>query len=72
MRGDASSLPFRAESFDAVCCFAALYLIENPMRAIAEIARVLRPGGRVALLASVTRGPVPVAAANVVVRGVTA
>ena len=56
VRGDASALPFRDGAFDAVCCFAALYLIERPFRTIAEIARVLAPGGRVALLSSVNRG----------------
>lgn len=61
VRGDAEALPFADGSFDAVCCFAALYLIEHPMDAIAEIARVLAPGGRVALLASCNRGPLPVA-----------
>jgi SAM-dependent methyltransferase len=59
VRADASALPFREASFDAVCCFAALYLIEQPMRAVSEIARVLAPGGRVALLASCNRGPLP-------------
>ena len=58
----ATDLPFRDGSFDAVCCFAALYLIEEPLRAVAEIARVLAPGGRVALLSSVARGPVPAGA----------
>jgi SAM-dependent methyltransferase len=71
VRGDASDLPFRAATFDAVCCFAALYLIEEPMRAVAEIARVLAPGGRVALLASVNRGPLPAAATNAIVRGLS-
>ncbi len=69
VRGDASALPFRDGAFDAVCCFAALYLIERPFRTIAEIARVLAPGGRVALLASVNRGLLPTAATNAVVRG---
>jgi SAM-dependent methyltransferase len=71
VRGDASAVPFRDASFDAVCCFAALYLIEQPMLAVAEIARVLKPGGRVALLSSVSRGPVPVPVANIAVRGLT-
>ncbi len=71
VRGDAAELPFRDGSFDAVCCFAALYFIEEPMRAIAEIARVLAPGGRVALLASVSRGPLPPAATDLVVRTVS-
>lgn len=71
VRGDACDLPFRDGGFDAVCCFAALYLIEEPMKALAEIARVLAPGGRVALLSSCSRGPVPAAAANAVVHGLT-
>lgn len=68
VRGDACDLPFRDASFDAVCCFAALYLIEQPMRALEEIVRVLAPGGRVALLSSCSRGPLPASAANAVVR----
>ena len=59
VRGDARALPFGDASFDAVCCFAALYLIDEPLRAIDEIVRVLAPGGRVALLASCNRGPLP-------------
>jgi SAM-dependent methyltransferase len=69
--GDASALPFGDEAFDAVCCFAALYLIEDPFRAITEIARVLGPGGRVALLASVNRGLLPASATNALVRPLT-
>jgi SAM-dependent methyltransferase len=71
VRGDACALPFRDGSFDAVCCFAALYLIERPMRALDEIARVLAPGGRVALLSSCNRGPLPVGPTNAVVRGLS-
>ncbi len=71
LRGDASALPFRDGSFDAVCCFAALYLIEDPMRAVEEIVRVLAPGGRVALLTSCNRGLLPARATNAVVRGLT-
>jgi SAM-dependent methyltransferase len=59
LRGDAAALPFADASFDAVCCFAALYLIERPLRAVGEVARVLAPGGRLALLASCNRGPLP-------------
>jgi SAM-dependent methyltransferase len=71
VRGDARALPFRDGSFDAVCCFAALYLIEEPMLALAEIARVLAPCGRVALLSSCNRGPLPDSVANTVVRGIS-
>src|ERR1044072_6062194 len=68
VRGDAAALPLRDGSFDAVCCFAALHLIEQPMRALAEIVRVLAPGGRVALLSSCSRGPLPAGAADAIVR----
>jgi SAM-dependent methyltransferase len=71
VRASATDLPFRDASFDAVCCFAALYLIEDPLRAVAEIVRVLAPGGRVALLSSVARGPVPARLADGVVRPLT-
>jgi ubiquinone/menaquinone biosynthesis C-methylase UbiE len=71
VRGDACELPFRDGSFDAVCCFAALYLIEEPLRALAEIVRVLAPGGRVALLASCNRGPLPVRWTNPLLRGLS-
>jgi ubiquinone/menaquinone biosynthesis C-methylase UbiE len=51
MRADAAGvLPFRSASFDAVSCFGALHLFEHPLRALDEIARVLAPGGRVALM----------------------
>lgn len=71
VRGDACALPFADDTFDAVCCFAALYLIEDPMAAIDEITRVLAPGGRVALLASCHRGPLPVHRSSHVVHALT-
>src|SRR3954454_1069953 len=71
VRGDATRLPFADETFDAVCCFAALYLIADPLRAIDEIARVLKPGGRVAILTSVSRGLAPAWATDALVRRLT-
>ncbi len=71
VRGNACTLPFRDGSFDAICCFAALYLIQEPMRALDEIVRVLAPGGRVALLSSCNRGPLPAGATNAVVRSLS-
>ena len=59
VRGDALDLPFLDAGFDAVCCFAALYLFSDPMRAVAEMERVLQPGGRIAILTSCRRGPRP-------------
>jgi ubiquinone/menaquinone biosynthesis C-methylase UbiE len=71
VRGDAAALPFPDGAFDGVCCFAALYFIERPLRAIDEMVRVLAPGGRIALLASVVRGPLPAGATDAVVRRAT-
>ena len=41
------ALPYADESFDLVCLFDALEHIPDDHRAMAEIVRVLRPGGRV-------------------------
>lgn len=42
---DASLLPYRAESFDAVLFFDLLEHVPEYQRMLAEVARVLRPGG---------------------------
>jgi len=55
---DASGLPFRDESFDAVCCFAALNLFAEPLKALDHMRRVLTPGGRIAIFTS-CRGRCP-------------
>ena len=52
VRGDAGTLPFGDETFDAVCCFGALYLMPEPFRVARDMVRVLAPGGRVAILTS--------------------
>jgi SAM-dependent methyltransferase len=52
VRGDARMLPFDDKTFDAVCCFGALYLMPQPFRVTHEMVRVLRPGGRIAILTS--------------------
>ena len=44
--GDAGTLPFGDETFDAVCCFGALYLMPKPFGVAREMVRVLTPGGR--------------------------
>src|SRR2546423_901950 len=44
--GDATSLPHEEASFDAVVLVAVLGEIPDPDAALTEIARVLRPGGR--------------------------
>jgi ArsR family transcriptional regulator len=47
---DVHALPFRAASFDDVLVFHTLTYAERPADALAECARVLRPGGRLVLL----------------------
>ena len=60
VRGDAGKLPFGDETFDAVCCFGALYLMPEPFRVAHEMVRVLTPGGRLAILTSYSGQPAPV------------
>ena len=60
VRGDARELPFDDETFDAVCCFGALYLIPEPFRVAREMVRVLQPGGRIAILTSYSGQPQPI------------
>lgn len=52
LRADATELPLRAATVNAVCCYAALHLFTEPMRALDAMTRVLAPGGRIALLTS--------------------
>lgn len=46
VQGDAEALPFADASFDAVICECSLCTFPDKPTAVAEIARVLRPGGR--------------------------
>ena len=62
VRGDAEALAFAERSFDAVCCFAALHLFSDPMRALDRMHAVLRPGGRLAIMTSARRLPGPLRA----------
>ena len=48
--GDAQDLPFAEESFDTVVCTLSLCSIPDDRKAVAEMKRVLKPGGRVVLL----------------------
>ena len=50
VRADAQRLPLRDETVDAVICVAVLQLIPDPAAALAEMTRVLRPGGRLAAM----------------------
>jgi ubiquinone/menaquinone biosynthesis C-methylase UbiE len=44
-QGDAANMPFEPETFDFLFCQAAFKNFSQPVRAIAEMYRVLRPGG---------------------------
>ena len=52
--GDVQELPFAAASFDCAVAAWMLYHVPEPDRALAELARVLEPGGR---LVAVTNAP---------------
>jgi SAM-dependent methyltransferase len=64
VRGDAQELPFRDQSFDAVCCFAAIHLFADPMRALDRMTAVLTPGGRIALFTSARARSAPLRTAE--------
>lgn len=50
IEGDAEALPFADNRFDTVVCALSLCSIPQPAKAIGEMARVLKPGGRLLLL----------------------
>ena len=55
--GDYHALPFADASFDAVFCIEAMCHALDPARAIAECARVLRPGGTLTLFDGYVAAP---------------
>lgn len=50
VEGDAQSLPFEAGSFDGVCIAFGIRNVPDRPKALAEMARVTRSGGRIAIL----------------------
>jgi ubiquinone/menaquinone biosynthesis C-methylase UbiE len=59
---DAHALPFPDGSFDTVVCTFSLCAIPDERRAVSEMRRVLRPGGRLLLADHVAGSPWPVRA----------
>jgi len=49
-QGNASDMPFPADSFDFIVCQAAFKNFSEPVQALAEMHRVLRPGGKALIL----------------------
>ena len=49
LQGDAEALPFDDDSFDAVVSTCGVMFASRPEMAAKELARVVRPGGRIAL-----------------------
>jgi len=52
--GDVQDLPFEDESFDCAAAAWMLYHVPDVPRALAELARVLRPGGRLVAVTNYT------------------
>jgi arsenite methyltransferase len=50
LRADAQRLPLRDQTVDAAVSIAVLQLIPDPVATLSEIARVLRPSGRLAVM----------------------
>jgi ubiquinone/menaquinone biosynthesis C-methylase UbiE len=48
--GDASALPFERASFDLAACARVLHHARRPELVVSELARVVRPGGRILLV----------------------
>ena len=69
--GDAQDLPFRDASFDTVVCTLGLCTIPDDRGAVAEAARVLRPGGRLLLLEHVRSPVLPVRALQTLLNPLT-
>ncbi|MDI6105171.1 methyltransferase domain-containing protein [Actinoplanes sp. NEAU-A12] len=55
---DANDLPFEPDSFDAVLALESIVHMEDRAHVLRQIARVLKPGGRVALTDFIQRGPI--------------
>jgi len=68
VRGDVIDMPFRQQSFDAVCCFAALNLFAEPMKALDSMTAMLTPGGRIAIFTSARTRSAPLRTFESVVR----
>ena len=55
--GSAEDVPFPDNEFDAVISSRVLHYVEHPQKALQEIARVLKPNGRAAIMVPNRRNP---------------
>jgi ubiquinone/menaquinone biosynthesis C-methylase UbiE len=62
VQADAEALPFPDASFDTVAISLALCTIPDPVKALLELGRVCRPGGRIVMLEHVRSTARPLAA----------
>jgi ubiquinone/menaquinone biosynthesis C-methylase UbiE len=69
--GDAEHLPFGDASFDTAVCALSLCTIPRPAAAIAEMRRVLVPGGRLLLLDHISSTWPPIYAAQWLLERIT-
>lgn len=69
--GDALALPLRPGAYDAVLCECSLSTFDDPARALAGMARLLRPGGQLALTDITLRRDLAAAAVVDAVDGLT-
>jgi SAM-dependent methyltransferase len=58
LHASATALPFPTKTIGGAVCSMALQIVDAPGAALSELARIVRPGGRVVLLVP-TSGPVP-------------
>jgi SAM-dependent methyltransferase len=50
MEGDAARLPFESANFDLAACARTLHHVHRPELVVAELTRVVRPGGRILIV----------------------
>jgi demethylmenaquinone methyltransferase/2-methoxy-6-polyprenyl-1,4-benzoquinol methylase len=62
VRGEAEHLPFADDSFDALSFTYLLRYVDDPAQTMAELVRVLKPGGRIGMLEFAVPPPGPLRA----------